>query len=181
MKTASLLEHAAPTNFFVLYDAESASQKKRPKTKGVGSFAQIQSVKQRKADGLRRLRREPWKAQSGSEHRCIKCSSPVVSSRSDCEIAKDEVCPRCDQDLTGDLARSRLRLPLEGANSMMDPFQSGAVRKDRVMDWIQQYCRSIYQIYKTVAHFNRQIYWKYGQPSGPVTPRDHDLYQYMTG
>ena len=148
LKTVSLHDNAlnaAPTNFFVLYDAESAAKKKSPKTKGVGSFAQIQSVKQRKADGLRRLRRGPWKAQDSSQRRCIKCGLPVVSSSSDCDVARNEVCSRCGPDLTGNLARSKLRLPLEGANSMMDPFQSGAVRKDRVMDWIQQYCMSIYR------------------------------------
>ena len=154
MKNARLPDNAAPTNFFVLYDAESASRKRRPKIKGVGSFAQTQSIKQRKADGLRRLRREPWKEQSRSDRRCIKCNVPVASSRSYSDTAPDEVCPRCNQDVTGDLAHSKLRLPIQGTNSMMDPFQSGAVRKDRVMDWIQQYCTSFKQMTVIVAHFS---------------------------
>lgn len=158
MKTASLYDIAVPMNFFVLYDAESASQKKRPKTEGVGSFVQIQSIKQRKANGLRRLRREPWKAQSTSNRRCIRCNSPVPSSSSNSGIVQDEVCPRCYQELRGGLACGTPRLPIEGANSMMDPFQTGAVRKDQLMDWIQQYCRSIDQLTKLVAHFNHQIY-----------------------
>ena len=100
--------------------------KRRPKIKGVGSFAQTQSIKQRKADGLRRLRREPWKEQSRSDRRCIKCNVPVASSRSYSDTAPDEVCPRCNQDVTGDLAHSKLRLPIQGTNSMMGSVPVGS-------------------------------------------------------
>lgn len=181
MKTASLPDNAAPTNFFVIYDAESASQKRRPKTKGVGSFEQIQSVKQRKADGLRRLRRAPWKPPGSSQRLCIKCSSPVASSRTDFDIVKEKVCSRCEQDLTGDLARSTPRSPVEGATSMMDPFQSGAVREDNVMDWIQQYCESIDRTPRAETYMTLQIYWKCGQPSGLTILEEHVLYRSTTG
>ena len=149
MTEPSSTSHSATNSkpsLFVLYDADSAQNKRQPKIKGVRSFAQIQSVKQRKADGLRRLRRDPVLLNPAAHVRCSACSLPIPSLQyNDVRITDDLGC-RCDQRATEAFfeATPLVRLPLTRAHAM-DPFNSGAVQHDQVTDSVEQYCESSFE------------------------------------
>ena len=129
---------------FVHYDADSAQNKRKPNFKGVRSFAQIQSFKQRKAEGLRRLRRDPVPLNPAVH--CPTCAQPMSCLQDNDVRNKDDSCHRCDQRATGAFFNPTplVRLPLTRAHAM-DPFNSGAVQHDQVTDRVLQHCESSFE------------------------------------
>lgn len=130
-------------NFFVLYDADSASKKKKPRVKGADSFAQLQSVKHRKAEGLRRLQRSSLTRSVELPQSCSGCHSVSAPFSQSNDLGRQDFCPRCERLMQETLTRSNNMLgdTLISRAKSMDPFQSGAVKNDRIMDWVQQYCK----------------------------------------
>ena len=131
------------SNLFVLYDADSAQNKRQPKAKGIKSFAQYQSVKQRKAAALKRLRPDRTGVHAIRLRQGDGCTSTLPSPQHGTKNTNNDPGPlhhrRAREALVSTVPLTRLTT---GGGRSMDPFNSGVVKIDPVMAWVQQHCES---------------------------------------